>query len=265
MSEDELFVLVATSVVTAVCWIRWYLVVGLVSRSHSSQGDRLLLHLTPWICAGALWGVLRAWASFDVVGDPLYLAFYMLMGAAWVGLAAQVLPLFGISPKEDVAERRNTGAAWAVVGALIGFTLCFAGANIGDGPGWWVVVFAASLSTVSLGILWVLFHRATGITDHVTIDRDPASGARLGGLLVAMGMILGRGSAGDWHGAMATVVEFLEIAWAAPLLLAAALLVERSLAPSPEKPVRDLVTAGLLPSAGFVSAAGLVVLARGWW
>ena len=31
----------------------------------------------------------------------------------------------------------------AVVGALVGVTFCYAGGNIGDGPGWWVVVFSA--------------------------------------------------------------------------------------------------------------------------
>lgn len=265
MSEDEVCVLIPCIGVAFVCWVRWYWNVTAVSRLHSSQGERLLLHLAPWICAGVLWGVLRAWASFDVVGDPIYLGFYMTMGAAWVGLAAMFLPLFGVSPKEDVVERRNAGAAWTIVGALVGFTLCFAGANIGDGPGWWVVVFAGGLSTITLALLWILYDRATGVSEHVTVDRDPASGARLGGLLVALGIVLGRGSAGDWHGAAATVIEFLEIAWAAPLLVAGAMLVERAMKPTPEKPVREIVGSGFVPSVGFLTFAGGVALAKGMW
>lgn len=34
-------------------------------------------------------------------------------------------------------------AAYAIVGALAGITFSFARANVGNGPGWWVVVFSA--------------------------------------------------------------------------------------------------------------------------
>jgi hypothetical protein len=33
-------------------------------------------------------------------------------------------------------------------GAILGLTLAFARGNIGNGPGWWVVVFSAGMSTL---------------------------------------------------------------------------------------------------------------------
>ena len=118
-------------------------------------------------------------------------------------------------------------AAVAIAGALLGITLCFAGGNIGDGPGWWVVVFSAGVATAGLFAAWLLLEALTGISDTVTIDRDLAAGVRLGGLLVACGLRLGWAVAGDWISAEATLRDFAANAWLVLVLLAIAVLVER--------------------------------------
>ena len=105
-------------------------------------------------------------------------------------------------------ERANGSASLAVAGAIIGITLAYAGGNIGDGPGWWVVVFCAALATLALFAAWMLLELASGVSDAVTVDRDPSAGMRLGGFLVACGLILGR-SAGDWISVDATVRDFV--------------------------------------------------------
>ena len=49
----------------------------------------------------------------------------------------------------------NAAAAMATAGATIGVTLSYAGGNIGDGPGWWVVVFSAAIATAGLFACWL--------------------------------------------------------------------------------------------------------------
>ena len=102
---------------------------------------RRLLQLTPLVAAALLLAVLRYAASYDVRDDPAYLALYLILGAAWVGVSIRWLAVTGISTSDDVVERANGSASLAVAGAIIGITLAYAGGNIGDGPGWWVVVF----------------------------------------------------------------------------------------------------------------------------
>jgi len=164
-----------------------------------------------------------------------------------------------------VIERANPAAAYAIGGALLGITLCFAGGNIGDGPGWWVVVFSAALSTLAFFILWALLHRFTGLADAVTIDRDPASGLRLAGYFIGSGLILGRSVAGDWVSMQATVVDFVSTAWPVVLLWVAAVLMERTFRPTQERPFPSPVAYGLAPLAAYVALGAFFVTQAGWW
>src|SRR4029453_10538043 len=147
-------------------------------------------------------------SAHDVRDDPTYLFMYVLLGAAWVGVWIRLLAMTGVSKRDDVVERSNSSAALAVAGATLGITLCYAGGNIGDGPGWWVVVFSAALATLALFAAWLLLGFASGVSDAVTVDRDPAAGLRLAAFLIGCGLILGRAVAGDWESAAATVREF---------------------------------------------------------
>jgi uncharacterized membrane protein YjfL (UPF0719 family) len=119
--------------------------------------------------------------------DPRYLLFYFFPGAMWVSVAVRCLPLVGLSARDDVVERGNSSAALAIAGAILAITLCFAGGNIGDGPGWWVVVFSAGLATVALLLSWLVLETVARVADVVTIERDEAAGLRLGGWLIACG------------------------------------------------------------------------------
>jgi hypothetical protein len=152
---------------------------------------------------------------------------------------------------------------WAAAGGLTGLTLCFAGANIGDGPGWWVVLYAASLSTVTLFAVWACLERLTHVSEAVTVDRDVASGLRLGGFLAAAGLILGRAVAGDWVSVGATNVEFVRMAWPVLVLLVLAVPVERVFRPSVEQPAPAWLLCGLLPLMIFVGGTVVWVALMG--
>jgi hypothetical protein len=263
MSGDELFILLISFPLAAWALYAWYAPALSVERLGAPSPGLSLLMGLPWACAVLLFIVLKTVSSHDVRDSPTYLLFYVMLGGAWIGTIARFLPLAGLSPRDDVVERGNGAAATALAGALLALTLCFAGGNIGDGPGWWVVVFAAGLATGTLAVLWLLFDWLTYASDAITIDRDAASGARLAGLLVGAGLVLGRAVAGDWVSLGATVADFVAAGWPAPALFIAAIWIERRTAPSPERPRPPFLSFGALPAALYVAAAAAHVVGLG--
>lgn len=266
MSEDEFLALAVSCVVSLVAWFGWIRQTTAAAPRCSRFRHRWPLLLYPALSAAALLGVLRWFSSHDVRSSTLYTGFYLILGAAWVGLAASwFLPLFGLSARDDVIERANPGAAHAIGGALLGVSLCYAGGNIGDGPGWWVVVFAAGLATAAFFLFWALLDRFTGLADTVTIERDPAAGIRLAGIFTGAGLILGRAVAGDWESGFSTLVDFVLVGWPALVLWVAAAVLENQLRPHHEKPRSELFLHGVAPAAAYVGLAAFFVLRAGKW
>jgi uncharacterized membrane protein YjfL (UPF0719 family) len=265
MSGDEVFALIISAVLALLLWVQWYRQVVIVRAIGPTRASRLPLSVGPLLCAVVLFAVLRRFAAHDVRDSGRYLAFYVVMGAAWVGVASRLLPWFGVSPRLDALERRNGAASLAIGGALLGLTLAFAGANIGDGPGWYVVLFAALLSTGALLLGWALLETLTLSGEAVTIERDTASGLRLAGMLTAAGLILGRAAAGDWVSAAATVRDFIRIGWPVLILLAAEAVLHRVLRPSQTNPAPGVVVAGVMPALLYVAGAAIYVVRVGPW
>lgn len=267
MSSGELVVLIASLLVAILVWALWVWESATVARSFSRARGRGVLFVMPVLSAWILIQVLASFASFDVRDDAGYFFLYVCLGAAWVGVAVwALLPFFGLSARDDVLERQNPAAAYAVSGALVGTTLCFAGGNIGDGPGWWVVVFSALLSTGAFFLLWVLLDKLTGLADVVTIDRDPAAGLRLGGFFIASGLILGRAVAGNWASFGVTVLDFVRSGWpVVALLLLAAFLEKQSSPPRLDRSVSALLGQGVVPAVAYLGFAAAVVAIHGPW
>jgi uncharacterized membrane protein YjfL (UPF0719 family) len=208
--------------------------------------------------------VLTRAASEDVREAPQYLFMYAVLGLAWMKVAEFGFAYAGISARDDAIERRNDAAGTAVTGALVGVTLCYAGGNIGNGPGWWVVVFSAKLATFTLIAAWLILDRLTGVNDVVTIDRDRAAGVRLGAFLVACGVLLGRGVAGDWVSLEVTIADFARFLPAVVLLIAIGVVVERAARPTPRRPVTPVATFGIPVAAVYLGIAVAYVGAFGW-
>lgn len=232
MSPDEGLVLVLSVLAGPVALMIWFFRMARVSalgqRSTYLGGLRSAV-----IVSGAILVlVLRTLAAPDVRDDPVYLAFYFLLGLAWLRLVEFLFGFVGTSGRDDVIERRNGAALPMTAGVMIGATLCYAGGNIGAGPGWWVVVFSAGLATLGLFAVWLGVDRATNVAERLRIDRDAAAGGRLGALLVASGAILGRAVVGDWESAPATIVDFVVLGWPVVGLLALAIAAERGTAPT---------------------------------
>ncbi|MBA4147279.1 MAG: hypothetical protein H0X66_04125 [Verrucomicrobia bacterium] len=265
MSPDETFALIICLVVGAITWIKWYWEASTVAHLSSNVVDRSSLFLTPLLAALVLLGVLKSFAAHDVRDDGQYIMLYMLMGSAWVGLTRSALGFLGLSARDDVIERKNKAAGYAVSGALLGITLCFAGGNIGDGPGWWVVVFTAALATGTFYLLWILLHLFTSLADTVTIERDPAAGVRLAGFFVAIGLILGRAAAGDWVSAEATAEDFVKTGWPVLFVLGAAIPFEKMTLPRTDRPSSETFIYGAMPAALYIVISAVVLFFKGPW
>jgi uncharacterized membrane protein YjfL (UPF0719 family) len=252
MSSDEHFILLVSALATLLTWIAWYRRLFWSARFAANYAVRQPLLLAPPLCALFLFAILRRYASHDVREDPAYLAFYMALGGAWVGIFRCGYHFLGLSMRDDVVERRNPAAAAALSGGLAGLTLCYAGGNIGDGPGWWVVVYCAALSSVSLYGLWVLLERITGLADRITIERDFSAGLRTGGFFLACGLILGRAVAGHWESGMETLRDFGRTAWPALMLVVMAALAEWAIGRVSHRADPGALMAGWIPALCFL-------------
>ena len=216
--------------------------------------------------APLLYCVLRNWAAEDVRHDTALILLYLVMGIAWAGLGVSVFGWLDLHAREDVLERGNTAAAIALGGGILGVTCCFAGANIGDGPGWGTVLFCAALSTTSFFLAWLVLGQRGGLAEAITVDRDVAMGWRSGGFFVATGLVLGRSVAGNWVSVEATAVDFLRHAWWPMLvLLVVALALQRNSAVVTDRGIRSTVVVGIIPAMLFVAIGAGTVWLMGKW
>lgn len=266
MGEDEIFVMLFGCMAALVFWAIWYMHTSCIGELFRSSTQKMLLAFTPLVCGIALFAVLKLWASHDVRDAAQYLFMYQAMGAGWVGAFAICLfPWLGVHYAHDALERANTGAAIAVCGGLLGFTLAFAGGNIGDGPGWWVVVFASGLATFTLAGCWALLAQYANMAEEITVDRDLAAGVRLGGFLLAGGMICGRAAAGNWISAAATLVDFWRVGWFMAPLLLLTWAFDYLGSPTPERPKPSVLAYGIVPSLLGLGLAVVAHMTRGGW
>jgi hypothetical protein len=258
MSPDEKFAMFMSAIFALIGAIRWYVPCFRIRALACPPNVRLWLYVYPLVCAAILFFILISLAASDVVTSPLYISFYLLMGVGFVSVMAQGFGLLGLSLRRDALERGNRASAAALGGALIGLTFCFAGGNIGDGPGWWVVIFSGLLATLTWYAMWLVLQGVTNVGEHISVDRDLASGLRLAGYLAASGLILGRAVAGDWVSPEQTVADFLRMCWPAQILAAFAAVVELICRPTPRLPQPPASVFGVLPAATYI------VVAIGW-
>ncbi|MGF1575892.1 MAG: hypothetical protein ACFCU9_08110 [Cyanophyceae cyanobacterium] len=256
MEDDEWFVLMVVLLFGGIGWYHWLALTVQVSALGSRVLDRLVLLLLPVGLGWMLTLVMRQLADIYVQTYVIYQVFYVVMGLTWAIGIAGILPwLMGIGQREDVLERRNSAALPALCGALIGGTFTFAGANIGDGPGWWVVVFCSLLSTGTWLALWLWGESRFGWRDAIVIDRDPATSWRLAGLLVGSGLILGGSVAGDWEGTTEAIASWL---WLGSLVIplgVVAWMMEPRLQLSKGQSSRPALDCGILPGGLYVVLA----------
>ena len=264
MSEDEILVTLVALVVGPVWWTVSLIRLARIAPLRPGALAVQALTVTISLCGVAILLVLKTLASFDVVDAGEYQFMYGVLGLAWLRIGERFFAFAGLSLRDDLVERRNRAAIPAMAGAFAGLTCCYAGGNIGDGPGWWVVVFSAGVASALLFLAWLMLAQFSPVMDAITIDRDPAAGVRLGVFLSAAGLLLGRAVAGDWYSAADTIGDAAAMIPALGVMLVLALIVERVAHPTAERPRAPLVSLGLLPAVVYVAVAVAALSALEW-
>jgi len=208
---------------------------------------------------------LHHWGAREVRSNAGNILFLAALGAGWLLLTKALFPWLGLDPHDDVVERRNPAALFGLCGAVLSVALTFAGGNLGEGSSFWNNVFSAALGTCGLFALWLLLEAGAQVSSSIAEERDLASGFRLCGFLVAVGLILGRATAGDWHSMSATFHDFLRDGWPAALLCGIALFIERFTRPRPQRPFPSWVSYGLLPALLYLALAFVWLWHLGSW
>jgi hypothetical protein len=240
-------------------WSRFYKALFHAHSFHPSKMHRTLLAIFPVACVLCIAVVLWRWSSPDVRSSKEWIFLYTMNGAAWLCLGLYLLSLFGVGVREDVLERQNPAAAWVVYGTLIGTTFCYAGANIGTGPGMEVVLFCAAVATACLFGFWFFLERFFQLADRVTIERDEAAGIRIGGWVASLGMVFGGAVVGDWESLRKALRDFVDYAWVALLFLLVAVVIEWFYKSQQENPRRGTAAA---ISAAYILAGAVYVVWR---
>ncbi len=252
-------------IVGAVVTIIWWLVVCFRPGQEliRARGWRLLLFAALLLSIAILLYVLTHWASFDVVSDPYYILGYGALGILWVfGTVSWLGAFTDIRLRQDVRAHNNFAAATLIACLTTATTLAYSGGNIGNGPGWYVVVFCALLSTAAVYSVGFAVATMTESEERITIDHDLGAAIRLGGATIATGLVAGRAVAGDWLSVGSTIADFIRYGWPVVLIAMVAVIVERIMPP-------PYLSPGILRSlaifAVYVGAATIYVGNLGPW
>ncbi|MCL2676127.1 MAG: hypothetical protein FWE84_06085 [Firmicutes bacterium] len=232
MDEDfeffgAIIILISSLILSVLFLVKWYRPLIKAWPKERGKFNRSIMNILPILAIGIILTVLLIWAAQDVINDAFYIIMYLFWGLAWVYICMLLVSLFfDISWRDDVLNNNNKGALMAVSGSFLGITAIYSGANIGDGPGWWCVLIAGGMGVISWFVLGLIAIAATNAKERITSGRDTGCGVRLGLYLLAIGIILGRASAGDWISFDMTFKEF-SAGWPALALTTLFILVER--------------------------------------
>jgi hypothetical protein len=250
VADWEPFAGLISAVIALTTWAPWYADIFRVNKLAAQRSYRLVLALIPVACLSLLLLCIERAAVEAVRESSFYILIYFALGAASLGISSHFYSFLGLSTRDDVLERRGGAGLVAIVGALLGTTLCLIGGNIGEGPGVTVVIVSAGVALCIWFVLWYFADVLTGhlISERITVERDFGSGLRLAGLLVGNGMILGAAATGKWM--PDSYSDNLEIsAWPALVITVAAIFVERLLQSRPS------VTRSVLIASAYLFAA----------
>jgi len=217
------------------------------------------------VCLGIVAVGLDLWGAVEIRASPCTVLVLTLIGAFWLVVAINLFSWLGLSFRDDVVERRNVAALVALCGAVMAVSLLYAGGNLGEGPSYLENFFSAGLGTAGWFVLWILLELGTKISISIAEERDLASGLRLGGYLLATGLLLGRAVAGNWESEVATIRDFFHDGWPATALCAIALPIETFARPSRRRPFPPWKSFGLLPAVVYLGLASAWLWHLGAW
>ena len=265
-SPDEFIFLVAAGIVAVVGIARWYYAVAR-TKSFRPSHAKLVLGIVPLALLIVLLVVLQTMADpVWVVGRYDYTLMFMAGGVAWMFVAAAMFALVGVNARDDALERSNPAATTIIAGGMTGVMLAYAGSNIGNGPTIWTTLVPAFVAALALLATWALLEALTDTAEAITVERDVATGVRVGTFLACAGAVFGRAMAGDFDEAAGyggTMRDFAMAAWPVVAFVIAMVVVHHFARPTVSRPVPSVVAAGLVPAAAMVAITLAYLFALG--
>lgn len=215
----ESLIFLISIIVTPIFLVRWYYKVLKVWPRENKKGIINLLIITPIILLIMFIYTTTSIAASDVVSDPYYIFYYILLGFLFIAVVTFLLSLaLGISWIDDALNNGNIAATLFLVSSLLGLGLIYSGSNIGEGPGWWTVVFASGLGVIAFFLIMKILEKTTNVITKITHDRNIWLSVRISFLVIGISLILAKASSGNWTSFEHTVIEFF-IFWPALVLL----------------------------------------------
>jgi hypothetical protein len=182
-------------------------------------------------------------------------------------VAVWAIPWMGLSPRDDVAERRNRPAGWVIAAAALALTLAYGGAA-GGYLGAQIFGLTAMRIALAVGLLgalavvalWSIFENLAGVSEAITVERDAGAACRASAALLALGLLVGQ--------ALPTVltkgdpVKALAMLGGPAVLLLSAVVIERLRTPTGRAGGRPR-NGDVLIALSYLGCAGLwIYLAR---
>jgi hypothetical protein len=179
-------------------WTAWLTSLACTTHLASSHLDRLGLYVTPPLCLL----VLALCQTREKALSPLtwseWEGWSFPAEAAFLAAASWWFPWWGwgLSPRDDVAERGNRWAGWAIGGALLGLAaLCGSVSRAFSSIVNPLSLFSCFLLVVLAACLfflaWGVLEKLARLSDAITVERDGGAALRLGAFLLALGLLLG--------------------------------------------------------------------------
>jgi hypothetical protein len=201
-----------------------------------------------------------------VAGKLDYTLLFTAGGIAWMFVSASAFAWLGVSAQDDALERGNLAASYTIAGGMSGVMLAYAGSNVGNGPTIWTTLLPAFVAAVAVFVTWSLLEFLTDTAEAITVERDAATGIRVGAYLACAGAVFGRAMAGDFDtlaGYTGTIIDFGHLAWPAVALVPVMVVLHHVMRPSPTRPTPSIVSAGYIPAAALVALTLVYIVSLG--
>ena len=211
---EEVFVILAAVALLALArWVQQWLY-GKTLHALLTEDDNPAMGIA---IAGYLFGVfwtvtvLLANLSYELLPDLLSVLLYggvgiVLLTAVALGTCRVFL---GMGIQEQLAVR-NVAAAIVVAGVYIATSLTYSGTLIGEGGGFWILLFFFLLGQLALLGITYAFRWLTSYNDVQEIAAgNVAAALALSGLLIAVGLIVRWAVAGQYLGFFRSLGGFL--------------------------------------------------------
>jgi hypothetical protein len=99
LPDLEIFAFIASVFLSLKSWLTWYSDIASVNRLRTPVSKRLVLLTAPLVCLALTLIALTKLAATTVRNDALYISFYLLVGAGWLGGMTLIFPFLGISAR----------------------------------------------------------------------------------------------------------------------------------------------------------------------